>query len=239
MFLSADVGETFKEELVGFDAEVIPLVDVVNVACGGHGGTFSSITTAINLAKENRVKIAAHPSYLDPEHFGRRSLEVATTLLQQQLQDQLSFIGEIAGEIPRLIKAHGALYNDMFSNRDLAGVFLEAIIPHAKEATIVGAPGSALETLCYESEITFMREGFADRRYLKDGSLSPRSTDGSLLSQPHEIMEQVRTIVEESAVISATGEKIPLLVDTICFHGDNRPSVDALYKLTSIRRGSN
>ena len=65
MFLSADVGETFKEELVGFDAEVIPLVDVVNVACGGHGGTFSSITTAINLAKENRVKIAAHPSYLE------------------------------------------------------------------------------------------------------------------------------------------------------------------------------
>jgi UPF0271 protein len=235
MILCADVGETFEDKSVGFDSEVIPFVDIANIACGGHGGTYESITTAIELTRENGVKIAAHPSYVDPEHFGRRSIDIESKVLKKQLKDQFSYLCDLTGEEPKLIKAHGALYNDMFSSRKIAQTFLEAFEEVADETTFIGAPRSSLEVLCAENNVQFMKEGFSDRRYLDDGSLAPRSRVGSLLIDIEEILEQVQSIANSSTVIAASGNAVSLFVDVICFHGDHRPSIEALAKLFEMR----
>lgn len=236
MLLSADVGETFEGRSVGFDSDVIPLVDVANIACGGHGGTQSSITTAIRLAKVNGVQIAAHPSYVDPENFGRRSLALDPATLQIQLRNQYRYLRDLVGEAPQLVKAHGALYNDMFSNTELARVYLEAFSEESGEITFIGAPNSALEEICRIEKVPFIREGFADRRYLDDASLAPRSLDGSLIANPNEIVEQIQTIADESSVTSMSGKRIRVRVNVICFHGDHPPSVEALKAFASVGR---
>lgn len=237
MILCADVGETFEDKLVGFDSEVIPFVNIANVACGGHGGTNESITAAINLARKYGVRIAAHPSYVDPEHFGRRSIDIESKILKQQLKDQFNYLCDLMGEEPKLIKAHGALYNDMFASRTIAQTFLESFEEVLNRTTFIGAPRSSLEGLCAENNVNFMKEGFADRRYLDDGSLAPRSYVGSLLIDVNEILEQVRSIAKFSTAIGASGIAVSLAVDVICFHGDHRPSIDALAKLFEMRRG--
>ncbi|MDA8196682.1 MAG: LamB/YcsF family protein [Actinomycetota bacterium] len=231
MRFGADVGETFRGNNVGDDESVIPLVDVANIACGGHGGTKESITRAVDLCTQHGVMIAAHPSYFDPYNFGRLSQSVTSGGLLDQMKSQFDFLSNIVGYLPEVVKAHGALYNDMFADSSLATWFLESIdkiYESSPSPLIVGAPGSTLEQICAIRGYRFLKEGFADRMYLEDGSLAPRSNSASLLNDPNQILRQIESISNDQQVEAASGKIIPLTVDVVCFHGDHTPSIEAL-----------
>src|SRR5438067_11311178 len=67
--LNCDLGEGCPG-----DAELIPLVTSVNVACGFHAGDPATAMAALRAAALHGVQAGAHPSFPDREHFGREEM---------------------------------------------------------------------------------------------------------------------------------------------------------------------
>ena len=215
--ISADLGEGSPGE-----DEIWPLIDSANVACGGHTGDAASMAIAIEKARTYGVKLGAHPSYPDREHFGRRSLEIDPHVLRDSLVAQITALGPI-----HHVKPHGALYNDAHANRALAEVIVDAIRRVAPSIAIVAPDHSQMAAAARANGITVIREAFADRRYTAGGALVPRATPGSLLTID-EAAAQAELLASEGVVIANDGSRIPIRFDTICIHADMDHAVERL-----------
>lgn len=214
--LNADLGEGR-----GDDAVIMPLVSSCNIACGGHAGDEASIRQSLVLAAENGVAVGAHPSYPDKEHFGRRSISLSPEALRESLGGQLHLFGALAKEAKQAthhVKPHGALYHDLSRDDHLAEVFLTAAKEECPGAAIVGLAGSRFLTTCKSLGFKVISEGFADRRYLPDGSLVPREQPDAVIHEPREQARQAVKLANADA---------PPPVETICLHGDTPGAIDA------------
>lgn len=221
--LSADLGEGTPGE-----DELWPLIDAANVACGGHVGDDASMHAAVLQAQRHKVRLGAHPSYPDREHFGRRSLTITPEALQASLIEQLTQLYATAAreDVPLLhVKPHGALYNDAHHDRALAGTIITAM--HAVDASLslVAPDLSAMAEAARAAGTNVIREAFADRRYHSDGSLVARKDPGSLLTID-EAVAQATLLARESNVIAHDGTRIPIAFDTICIHADMEGAVE-------------
>ena len=202
--LNCDLGEG-----CAFDAELMGLVTSANIACGFHAGDPATAFTALKDAARLAIRAGAHPGFPDREHFGRREL-VRTE--QQILEDCVYQVGALAGLAKavgltlRHLKPHGALYN--LACRDEA--YGRPVVAAAAlfGLPLLGLPGSRLQELSV-GRCPFVAEGFADRRYLPDGSLVPRSQPNAFIEDPAEAVRQVEWLLRERGV------------RTICVHGDN------------------
>jgi UPF0271 protein len=202
--LNCDLGEGCP-----YDAELMPLITSANIACGFHAGDPATAHAALTAAARHGVQVGAHPGFPDREHFGRR--ELARTE-QQVFEDCVYQIGALAGLSKavglslRYVKPHGALYN--MACRDEA--FARPVLAAAEVfgLPVMALPGSRLEALC-AGRLPFIAEGFADRRYLPDGSLVPRSRPDAFVEDPAEAVRQVYGLMRDQGV------------RTICVHGDN------------------
>jgi 5-oxoprolinase (ATP-hydrolysing) subunit A len=74
-----------------------------------------------------------------------------------------------------------------------------------------------------------IREAFADRAYLADGSLVPRSRPGAVIEDRDLVADRMHRLVTEGVVETIDGELIPMEADTICIHSDT-PTAVALAK---------
>ena len=83
--LNADVGEMHPD----LDARIVEVVTSVNIACGGHAGDEASMRRVATLAAKRQVRIGAHPSYVDPDGFGRVRQEIPTHVLTEQIIAQI------------------------------------------------------------------------------------------------------------------------------------------------------
>ena len=220
--LSADLGEGSPGE-----EEIWPLITSANVACGGHIGDDHSMREAARLARDYGVRFGAHPSYPDPENFGRKSLSMSPDDLRAALIAQISALAAFAPV--HHVKPHGALYNDAHKDRALADVIISALDP---SIAIVCPDHSQIAAAARDAGVRVIREAFADRRYEPDGSLTPRSIPGSTLTID-EAASQAALLVDESAVITRDGTRIEIAFDTICIHADMPNAVD---RLRAIRR---
>lgn len=217
LVLSADLGEGAPEE-----AEVWPLVDAVNVACGGHAGDRTSMDLCVAEAKRRGVVLGAHPSYPDREGFGRRHLQISRGQLHDSLVSQLRALDEIArnhGLELEHVKAHGALYNEAHADLGLATTLIDAVRAVSPSIAIVAPARSAMSDAARGTGTRLVREAFADRRYLPDGSLQPRPVPGSLLDVD-ESARQVALLLSDGCVVSADGSRVMLEFDTVCIHAD-------------------
>jgi 5-oxoprolinase (ATP-hydrolysing) subunit A len=202
--LNCDLGEG-----CGHDAELMALVTTANVACGFHAGDASIALAALRQAAERGVQVGAHPSFPDREHFGR--LEMARSE-EQIYSDCVYQIGALAGLAQaagmklRHIKPHGALYNMACRDDAYARPVVKAV--QLFGLALMGLPGSRLEVLSAAC-CPFVAEGFADRRYLPDGSLVPRSQPDAFVKHPAEAVKQVEWLLQEKGI------------RTLCVHGDN------------------
>jgi 5-oxoprolinase (ATP-hydrolysing) subunit A len=211
--ISADLGEGSPGE-----AEIWPLITSANVACGGHIGDEDSMREA-----------GAHPSYPDREHFGRKSLDMASDALRDSLIAQLSALNAIAHV--EHVKPHGALYNDAHRNRDLARIIVDAMQSIAPGLAMVAPDDSQMAVAARAAGIKLIREAFADRRYESDGSLTPRRIAGSTLPV-EESVAQASLLATQSAVIARDGTRIGIRFDTICIHADME---NAVARLRAVR----
>jgi len=220
--ISADMGEGAAAE-----PEIWPLIDAANVACGGHAGDAQSMREAVRRAREHGVAIGAHPSYPDRENFGRTSMKMDPAALRESLVEQIAALAALTPL--RHVKAHGALYNDAHRDRALAEVLLDA----SGNLPIVCSATSQMAIVACERGVRVIREAFADRRYEPDGSLTPRSIPGSLLTID-EAAAQARLIATEGVVIARDGSRVSIAGDTLCIHADMAGSAARLRAIRSV-----
>lgn len=227
MLINADIGE-----IVGSDEAILPYIKMGNIACGGHASDAGHMEVTVDLAIQYEVNICAHPGYCDRPNFGRISVDYCREELVKLVSDQIGLLDKICqdrgGELTA-IKPHGALYHDMM--RDKAGMVRTVMVEMARkyQVPLVVQAGSEIEW-----GIEVMTEVFADRGYMADGGLMPRTEECSLYDNVERIVEQARRFIDGDGVRTCNGGDFSLEADTICFHGDNLASVDALKLLNVV-----
>ncbi|MGB7393223.1 MAG: 5-oxoprolinase subunit PxpA [Pricia sp.] len=216
--INCDVGEG-----IGNEAQLFPLISSCNIACGGHAGDASSMQRVSRLAKKHGVKVGAHPSYPDKANFGRASLDIPVEQLIQSIRQQIADLKSILEKenIPlHHIKAHGALYNDIAKEADLAETYLDAIQENYNSILLYVPPSSKIEKLALDRGFSIAREAFADRNYNSDLSLVSREHPRALIESPEAVLAHVAQIVNHQKVKTIDDKEVPILADTICIHGD-------------------
>ena len=219
--LNSDLGESFGAWTMGDDAAMLPLVSSANLACGFHAGDPLGMLTACRTALAHGVTIGAHPSYRDRVGFGRRDMEIAPEELGAELLYQvggLVGVAESIGARVAYVKPHGALYTRMAVDPAIADVVAEAAATLA--LPVLGPPLSAVETACSRAGVRFVREAFADRAYLADGTLAPRGLPGAVITDPSEVADRAERIVTDGEVTALDGSTVGVRVDSLCVHGD-------------------
>lgn len=230
MKLNCDLGESFGAWQMGLDADVMPLIDQANIACGFHAGDPTVLVQTLTLAKQHQVEIGAHPSYDDKQGFGRRSVKMQANELKHLLWYQIAAVDGVAKSLGlelSYVKPHGALYNDMMANPALLETVMQAMASYHKPLKLMLlATGSAAEhrRLGKNYQLELLFEAFADRRYKSDGSLTPRNQAGSVLDH-QAALEQVQQLLQSGTVVSDTGDNVAIAADTLCVHGDNPAAV--------------
>lgn len=217
--LNADLGEGSE-----YDEAILNIVSSANISCGAHAGDITSIVSALTVAKANQVVIGAHPSYPDRESMGRRSLKITPFSLTASIIDQLTYIKDLAemkGAQLRYVKTHGALYNDMASDGNLAKLVCDCINRFDPSLAIMGLAGSAVESTCHQMQKTFIAEAFIDRRYHKDGSLLKRSEPGAVIHDADQAVGQALEIIQHQRVTTASGASLQIQANSLCLHGDS------------------
>jgi UPF0271 protein len=223
--LNADLGEGADN-----DALLLPLVSSVNIACGGHAGDEKTMRRTIRAAMAAGIAIGAHPGYDDRANFGRRPLSIEPEALRDSIRTQLDRFLRIAddcGASLHHVKPHGALYHQADKDPQLASLFVACITEIQPACRIYCPPHGELAPAAARAGLHVAAEGFADRRYQDNGNLVPRDLPGAVLTIPSEAAAQAIRIACHGSVTTDTGTCIPLLVRTLCVHGDS-PQAAAL-----------
>ncbi len=225
--LNSDLGESFGAWVMGNDTAMLPLVTSANLACGFHAGDPAVMLAASRTAVQHGVAIGAHPSYRDLAGFGRREMEVPAEQLHADLLYQIAALEGIAshaGGSVRYVKPHGALYNRIAVDLEVAEVVAD--VARALGLPVLGLPGSAITTACERAGVRFVREAFADRGYLADGTLAPRSLEGAVLTDPVDVAARAVRIATAGVVVAIDGTEVAARVDSLCVHGDTPGAVE-------------
>ncbi|MBI5708312.1 MAG: LamB/YcsF family protein [Armatimonadetes bacterium] len=205
--LNVDIGEGFP-----YDEALLEFASSANVCCGEHAGSWDLTLETIELCRRKGVRIGMHPGFPDRESMGRRMPE------EDELKNwNLSLLRQIARFLvtgaAQYVKPHGAWYNLLaMSEAELSASREQAV--HARTVVLADVSGLPFVLLGASELVGALRmtgrkvieEGFADRAYLPNGTLMPRSEPGAVLHDPKEIAAQVLRLAPE--------------VDSICLHGD-------------------
>lgn len=222
--LNCDMGESLPGKPIGNDAGIMPFISSANIACGYHGGGGEIMRDTILLAMKYGVAIGAHPSFDDIEGFGRREFELSAeeiyALVFKQIQ-AIKTVTEDCGGSLHHVKPHGALYNMAAKRSDYAEAIAKAIVDVDASLILYGLAGSLMISKASDMGLQTCSEVFADRRYLSDGSLTPRSISGAVIEDKAEAVQQVLTMVKDAKVQSISGDWVNIKAETICIHGDH------------------
>jgi len=231
LLLNADMGESFGPWVMGLDHEVMPHVDLANIACGFHASDPDVMRRTVRLAREHSVGIGAHPAYPDLVGFGRRSMACSPEEIENLVLYQIGALAAMCraeGTSIRYVKPHGALYNDMARTPAIFSAVARAIRaydPDLPLLTLATRDTRAIRTLAKEQGITLWFEAFADRAYDPDGRLVSRNEPGAVHHDPEVIIDQARRIATGAPLTASDGSELHLSADTLCVHGDNEESV--------------
>ncbi|WP_218309620.1 5-oxoprolinase subunit PxpA [Alteromonas antoniana] len=227
MMLNCDLGESFGAWTMPVDEEIMVYIDQANIACGFHAGDPVTMKNAIALAISHDVTIGAHPSYPDLQGFGRRSMAMKPPELAACLQYQIAAIDGLAkmqNAKVSYVKPHGALYNDLMKDVALRRTVMTAVYEAGKGelALMIQAhpEHAALRAQAEDIGIPLLFEAFSDRRYTDDGYLVSRNKPNAVLSDS-DALKQAETLMDDGVIISESGKRLALEVDTLCVHGDS------------------
>ncbi|HEY2140312.1 MAG TPA: 5-oxoprolinase subunit PxpA [Chthoniobacterales bacterium] len=227
--LNSDLGEG-----AGHDNEILDLVTSANIACGFHAGDSTSISATIRAALERGVSLGAHPSFPDRENFGRTEMTMPPAEVYSIVTYQIGAfyaLARAAGGRMNHVKAHGALYNMAARDRALADMIAKAVFALDPKLVLFGPTGSQLDGAAAELGLKTASEVFADRNYLSDGSLVPRSRGDAFVHDPVEAANRMVRILSEGKVRAVDGTDVAISARTICVHGDNPRAVTFVRKL--------
>ena len=226
--LNADLGESFGPWEMGSDAEMLGIVGSANVACGYHAGDPLVMTNTAALAAKHGVSIGAHPGYPDLQGFGRRRMDIPLPELEAMLIYQIGALEACArtqGMRVTHVKPHGALSNIACADRKIADAIARAVHRLDPSLILLAPAASQLIYAGRDQGLPVVEEIFADRAYLDDGNLVPRSQPGAMVHGAEASLAHVMRMVEEQALISINGKRIPVKPQSICVHGDGPEAV--------------
>jgi 5-oxoprolinase (ATP-hydrolysing) subunit A len=235
--INCDLGEGFGIYRAAPDEHIFPLISSANIACGFHAGDPQIMRRCVELAVSHRVSVGAHPGTPDLAGFGRRPMELSDAELENVLIYQVGAIEAMCravGTQLRHVKPHGWLYNASAKERKLAVVIARAIQKVNANLRLFGLAGSESIAAAQAIGLKHADEAFIDRTYEADGSLSPRSSPGSVITDPESAAQQCLDIVLSATVTSRSGTTTRIAADTLCVHGDN-PGVLQILKCVRER----
>ena len=234
--INCDLGEKSKHHSNKYDPELLEIINSANVACGYHAGDEDTMNQVIKISKKNGVSIGAHPSFNDPENFGRERMNLSSSEIKKLITDQYEILQKIAlkhGENVSHIKPHGALNNMACEDIELATVLAKTIKDINKDLIYLVPTGSKMQEAAKKLDMKFACEIFADRNYEDDGNLVSRKKSHALITDPDQAKKHVLKMVQTQSLNCHSGKQIPCEIDSVCIHGDN---ISSLETAKSIRK---
>ena len=229
--LNCDIGERGADHPT--DIELMRYVGIANIACGGHAGDETSVKAFLERARDLGVKVAAHISYPDREHFGRKTMSISPEELIKSLQSQHAMMPKV-----KTIKLHGALYNDANVDRELAELLAEWMKGIGVQEVIT-LPDSELAKVAAKAGLNAIGEAYAERNYMynvdkKQLLLVSRTKDYACITDCDEAAKHAMKIIRkgmvtaysEDAAGKVTRIELPLKAETICIHSDSKISLE-------------
>jgi len=226
--INCDLGEKSKYHSIENDPELLNIVNSANIACGYHAGDEETMNMVIKISKSNGVSIGAHPSFNDPENFGRKRINLTSSEINKLITNQYEILQKVAqkhNEKVTHIKPHGALNNMACENFELANTIAKAINNIDKNIIFLVPTGSQMEIAAKKLNMKIACEIFADRNYEDDGNLVSRSKDHALITDPEVAKKHVLSMVKNQALNCYSGKQKPCEIDSVCIHGDNQSSL--------------
>ncbi len=239
--VNCDMGESFGPWKMGADEQVMPHITSANIACGAHAGDPSVMRRTVRLARAAGVAVGAHPGYADLQGFGRREMQADPLEIEDSLIAQIGAVAAIAraeGAALQHVKAHGALYNQAARDAKLAAAVARAIRACDPSLVMFGLPNSALLEAGRAEGLRVAAEGFADRSYEPDGSLTPRSRPGAVIHDVDAVVARAVRMVKDGVVLTGDGRAIALQVQTICVHGDTPGAAELAARIAAALAGA-
>ena len=233
--INCDLGEKSKHHSNKYDPDLLEIINSANVACGYHAGDKETMNQVIKISKKNGVSIGAHPSFNDPENFGRERMNLSSSEIKKLIFDQYEILQKIAsenGENVSHIKPHGALNNMACEDIELATTLAKTIKDINKDLIYLVPTGSKMQQAAKKLDMKFACEIFADRNYEDDGNLVSRKKPHALIIDPEQAKKHVLKMVQTQSLNCHSGKQIPCEIDSVCIHGDN---LSALATAKSIK----
>jgi UPF0271 protein len=226
--INCDLGEKSKFHSIKNDPELLNIVNSANIACGYHAGDEQTMDMVIQISKKNGVSLGAHPSFNDPENFGRKRMNLNSLEIKKLIFEQYEILQKIAqnyNENVTHIKPHGALNNMACEDLELATTLAVAIKEINKDIIYLVPTGSQMEVAAKKNSLRIACEIFADRNYEDNGNLISRSKPNALITDPELAKKHVLSMVKNQAINCLSGKQIPCEIDSVCIHGDNESSL--------------
>ena len=235
MDLNSDLGESFGPWSMGDDAAMLGVVTSANIACGGHASDPETMFATLRMAAERGVVIGAHPGYADPLGFGRRVIPMEQAEITRMVAAQvgaLQGVAALAGAKVAYVKAHGALANLAADRREVADAIASAVKALPGNLAILAISGTELEAAGRAAGLPTYSEIFADRAYLPNGRLVPRSRPDAMVHEAKAAADRLIGFLDTGLMPVVGGDPIALAAQSICVHGD---SPDAVAMAREIR----
>lgn len=226
--LNADLGESFGPWTMGDDAAMLAVVSSANVACGGHASDPETMFATLSKARDRGVVIGAHPGYADPAGFGRRIIPMSSAEIERMVAAQIGALMGVAasaGARVRYVKAHGALANLAADERSVADALVRAIRAVDRDLACLAISGTEQEAAARAAGLATFSEIFADRAYLANGRLVPRSREGAMIHDPQVAANRLLRFIATGLMPVLDGPAIPLQAQSVCVHGDSAGAV--------------
>jgi len=227
--INCDLGEKSKFHSIENDPALLNIVNSANIACGYHAGDKATMEMIVKISKASHVSIGAHPSFNDPENFGRKKINLNSYEIKKLIIDQYEILQNVAikyNEKVTHIKPHGALNNMACEDFELATILANTIYEIDKDIIYLVPTGSKMEIAAKKIDMKIACEIFADRNYEDDGNLISRSKPNALIIDPTTAKKHVFNMVRNQSLNCLSGKQIPCEIDSVCIHGDNINSLN-------------
>ncbi len=226
--LNSDLGESYGPWRMGDDEAILRVVTSANIACGAHASDPETMFQTLTLSREQGVVAGAHPGFADRQGFGRRLIPHSIGEVERLVATQIGALmgaAALAGTTVRFVKTHGALGNWAAAEADVAAAVARAVRAVSPALAMLAISGTALDRAGRDAGLATFSEIFADRGYLSNGHLVPRSKPGAMIHDPEEAAARLVEFLDTGLMPAIDGPPIRLEAQSICVHGDSPGAV--------------
>jgi UPF0271 protein len=227
--LNADMAEGFGDWQMGNDDGLLDIINTANIACGFHAGDYHIMGDVMTKAAARGVSVGAHPGFYDLHGFGRRQLHLSSAEIERLIAYQLGAtiaLGQLSGIAVSHIKPHGAINNMACADRALADAIVRGTKAVDSNIILLAPVLSQLYAAGEAAGLAVAGEVFADRAYMPDGQLVPRSRPDAMIHDKTDSLAQCVRMFCEHRIIAVDGTELDVKADSVCVHGDGPQAVE-------------